>query len=100
MGAQAQTVSEQQAQSNPEQTTNAAGQIINRNRATGGLSAAPTGDATLNPTSPELAGRTPRTTQVAGRDVDPANQISSAIPQSPAAICPTQRTYDLYAQIS
>lgn len=88
MGAQAQTVSEQQTQSNPEGTTNAGGQIINRDRRTGALSAAPTGGnaAQLNPSSPTVAAATRTAAGTAEDDNTRANAISSTVAPSRTSI--------------
>lgn len=97
----------QRGQQNPQQTSNAQQQILNRDVGTGALSAPPGGTAPsggpggpLNPTSSVVAGNTARTTAVAGSDIDRANEISAKIQPSQAAIGITQRVDDLANQIS
>lgn len=101
MGAQAQTVSEQQAQSNPQQTTNAAGQILNREKTTGALSAPPGAapGTALNPSTPMVAGATALATGAAGGDVDRANEVGGLQQQSAAAIQLTKQADKLKEEL-
>jgi hypothetical protein len=100
IGAQAQTVSEQQAQSNPVRGSNAAGATTIANKATGVTQLAPTtGGGDVNPTTPQVAGATSRTVQGAGSDFDRANAVSAQAQPSGAAIPQTQRIDDLADQI-
>ncbi len=88
----------QRGQQNPQQTSNAAGQVLNRDVGSGALSQPPTSTA-VNPTTSEVAGRTARTTAVAGSDTDRANEISAKVQPSQAGIGITQRVDDLANQI-
>lgn len=100
IAAQAQTVSEQQAQSNPVRGNNAAGATTIANRATGVTQLAPTaGPGDVNPTSPQVAATTSRGVQGAGSDYDRANAVSAQAQPSGAAIPQTQRIDDLANQI-
>lgn len=99
IAAQAQTVSQQQAQSNPEQTSNAAGQIVNRNKATGALSTPPGSNDLINPSSTAVVGNTKRTTEAAGADFDRSNQVSNAVAPANQTVQLTQQVDDLADQI-
>lgn len=100
IGLQAQTVSAQQQQQNPQQATTGAG-TVNRDVQTGAISqppGAPTGSA-INPTPPQVAGATSRQVQGASADIDRANKISGNVQASSAAIPLTQHIDDLSEQI-
>jgi hypothetical protein len=99
IGAQAQTVSQQQAQSNPQDTTNAQGQHINRSPATGALSAAPGSNDAINPPSSAVAATTKRGLEGAGSDFDRANQVSAAVAPANQTITLTKEVDDLADQV-
>jgi hypothetical protein len=66
----------------PDQTTNAAGQIVNRNKVTGALTAPQLGGGATNPASPQVAGQTAaNTSRAAGSgnaDIDASNNVAAA----------------------
>lgn len=93
----AQSASEQQRQQNPEQTRNAAGQIVNRNVASGELSM-PGGPAP-NPASSQVAAATTQATGGAGIDVDRANEVSRAAQQTQTTIALSKRADQLAEMI-
>ena len=100
IGLQAQSVSAQQQQQNPQQATTNAG-TVNRDVQTGAITqppGAPTGSA-INPTPPQVAGATSRQVQGASADIDRANKISGNVQASSAAIPLTQHIDDLSEQI-
>lgn len=100
IAAQAQTVSEQQEQSNPVRGTNAAGQATIANRATGLTALAPTtGGGDVNPSTPAVAGIAKRTTEAAGADFDRSNQVSAAVAPANQTVQLTQQVDDLADQI-
>jgi hypothetical protein len=98
IAAQAQTVSEQQAQSNPDDIVNANQQHINRNRATGALSAAPGSSDAINPRGSVVAGQTKATTGLADIDTERAGQISASVAPSRSIISLTQQLDDYVDQ--
>jgi hypothetical protein len=105
---------------NPEGTTNAAGQIVNRNQITGALSAppvaapaqttqipgapptrtAPTGGLGVNPTAAQVSAANAQATGGAGIDVQRASDVSGAMQSSAAGIPLTQQADRLVDMIS
>ena len=85
----------QRSQQNPQATTNAAGQIINRNPQTGALSAPQLSGAATNPSSIAVAGATTSATTRAGgvakTDVDVNDEITKSVKPAQDAINATQR---------
>ena len=80
LASQTQDVSAQQAQTNPQQFQNAAGEQLLRNRATGAVEqqpGAPIGSR-LNPATPVVAGQTVRQTGTGNADVDTSNNVVAA----------------------
>jgi hypothetical protein len=101
IAAQAQDVSAQQSQTNPQRVTNAAGVAFNRDNATGAITeqpGAPSGSK-QNPATPQIAGQTTRQVATGNADVDRANQVSGLVQPSSAAIPLTQHIDDLADQI-
>lgn len=76
----------QRGQQNPQQTTNAAGQILNREVGTGALSAPPQGGANLNPASPAVAAATRTAAGTAEDDNKRNDQISASVAPSRASV--------------
>lgn len=99
IAAQAQTVSQQQAQSNPQDVTNAQNQHVNRAPATGELSAPPGSNNAINPPSSTVAATTKRGVEAGGADFDRAQQVSDAIAPAKQALILTQQVDDLADQI-
>jgi hypothetical protein len=91
IAAQAQTVSQQQAQSNPQDITNAQGQHINRAPGTGAISAAPGSTPAINPPSSTVAANTKSGVGLADLDNQRASQISDSVAPSRAVISLTQQ---------
>jgi hypothetical protein len=99
IGLQAQSVSQQQQQQNPQQGTNAAGQNQLIDPQTGERSMPQLAGGATNPTAPTVAGQTSRQVQGASADIDRANKISGNVQASSAAIPLTQHIDDLSEQI-
>jgi hypothetical protein len=99
IGLQAQSVSQQQQQQNPQQGTNAAGQNQLVDPQTGERSMPQLSGGATNPNSPTVAGQTTRQVQTGNADVDRANQVSGLVQASSAAIPLTQHIDDLAEQI-
>lgn len=99
IAAQAQTVSQQQAQSNPQDVTNAQNQHINRAPATGALSAPPGSNDNINPPTSTVAATTKRGLEGAGSDFDRANQVSDAVAPASSTIMSSQQVDDLADQV-
>lgn len=99
IAAQAQTVSQQQAQSNPGDITNAQNQHINRAPATGALSAPPGSNDNINPPSSTVAATTKRGLEAGGADFDRANQVSAAVAPATQTVQLSKQVDDLADQI-
>lgn len=100
IAAQAQTVSQQQAQSNPQDITNAQGQHINRAPGTGAISAAPGSNTDINPPSSTVAANTKRGLEAGGSDFDRANQVSAAVAPANQTVTLTKQVDDLADQVN
>jgi hypothetical protein len=90
---------ERNTQTQPQQTSNAAQQIVNRNVRTGALSAPPQAGADLNPSAPTVAATTKRVQEAAGSDFDRANQVSAAVAPAKQTVQLSQQVDDLADQV-
>jgi len=99
---QAMSAGAQSVATRPQQTSNAAGELLNRDPMTGALSGPPGGapGSNINPSSPTVAGATTRTTGTASTDIDRAKQVSDLQQQSSAAIPLTERIDQLSHEIN
>lgn len=84
---------------NPQATSNAAGQNLNRSATTGALSAPQLGPGATNPASPQVAGQTSRAIGTAGSDVERGNQVSALIQPSKNGVAITSEIDNLADQV-
>jgi hypothetical protein len=91
VAAQALTVAQQKAQSNPQDVTDASGQHLNRTPATGALAVPPGTGGTVNPTAPTVAANTKTGVGLADLDNQRASQISDSVAPSRAVISLTNQ---------
>ena len=99
LAAQAQDISQQQGQQNPQLTTNAAGQLVNRDVRTGELSAPTLSGGATNPSTPQVAGQAARNVGPANSDIDRSNVVSAAVAPANQTITITQEIDDLADQV-
>lgn len=100
-GFQLQALSTQQQleQQNPQLTTNAAGQLLNRDKGTGALTAPGMGGGAINPSSPQVAGATQTVTGTAADDNKRNADISNSVAPSRSAIALADQVSNLADQV-
>jgi hypothetical protein len=100
IGLQAQSVSQQQQQQNPQQATTGAG-TVNRDPQTGAITAPPGAapGSAINPTPPQVAEATNRGLGGANADRDRANIVSNNVAGANRAITITKEVDDLADQV-
>jgi len=76
---------------NPQDSSNAAGQLQNRNQITGARTAPQMGPGTTNPTTPQVAAASTRAVGTAGTDIDRSNQVSGTQKEAANVIDITKR---------
>jgi hypothetical protein len=83
-----------------DQGSNAAGQRVNVNRFSGGLSMPPGSNEKTNPSTPSVAGTTAYHTGTASADIDRANEVGGMAQSASATIALTQRVDQLAKEIN